>query len=508
MFTHEDEQSWKSQASSWHVNGRTIVRGLHKGTLYGACALIVLFFWQQRYKARATTRTAGWDSSFQPRSLTGYINSQVPDNQACNSKSFTHTIYTSASLHLQDDIQSIARTLEAHPRIDYSAQNPNLTHDELIDKTWVRMAQSSVWLDKFQVYLTVTRIVFYDKGGRQWAVMSFLRGQIHDQDWNELQNYTLEWQGRRILFPKMFDIPSPYIITDPFFGPEDPRLIIEQDLPEAEPVIVFNMISDTRTKQRSMYIFRPFSGSTTVLKIRGRNPEQAEKNWMPFYYGLSIGKKDSLAVPNQHLHFLYRLEPLQVLKCHIHTGLCDFVYKREAVTDRPGRGFKDEEYALRGGSNLYAIKSLSGREVYVGFPRTHIDDICEEAVYRPELMILSSTSETYFDIDYVSAPLDLGDAATEQHSVSGPCTRGRILIVNNIARWNAELDVMTLSFSEDDSTTQVLMVGGVGRLVQSVIKATTTGERSGAGGQAILDCALEAADEHAVDFAAATSLST
>jgi beta-1,2-mannosyltransferase len=121
------------------------------------------------------------------------------------------------------------------------------------------MASSSVWMEQFQVYLTVTRVLFYDKGVRHWPVISFLRGQIHSSDWKEMHNYTIEWQGEKISFPRIFDIPTAYGEGGGFYGPEDPRVIIEQGkfdgIITPEPVIIFNMLVDTESKRRAMYVF-------------------------------------------------------------------------------------------------------------------------------------------------------------------------------------------------------------------------------------------------------------
>lgn len=184
-----------------------------------------------------------------------------------------------------------------------------------------------------------------------------------------------------------------------------------------------------------------------------------------------------------------------MLKCHIETGLCDFVFKQQDMeTLHEGR-----DAVLRGGSNLYPVQNTAGRKgetFYIGFPRTHVDAThCEEAIYRPELMLLSATSETEFHFDYISAPLDFDDIA--DNNAEDPCEQGRILTVNSVARWEARRDVMTLSFAVDNFTTQVLSLRGVGILVRRVIAGLS---RTSRGEEAVLGCALEAAGEHAAAF--------
>lgn len=114
--------------------------------------------------------------------------------------------------------------------------------------------------------------------------MSSLRGQIHDENGQELRNYTIE----RVTFPRVFDIEIPYVREDLFFGPEDPRVVMDA---EEKVIVVFNMISDVQSGRRRMFLFRPFEGKLTRLKVRGREERETEKNWTPFFYGSGNGER-------------------------------------------------------------------------------------------------------------------------------------------------------------------------------------------------------------------------
>lgn len=322
------------------------------------------------------------------------------------------------------------------------------------------MAQSSIWLPKFGVYLTITRVLFYTKGVHHWPVMSFLRGQIHDEDWHELRGYVVEWQGETISFPRIFDIPAPYVVGGGFYGPEDPRIIIEEDMPDAEPVIVFNMMADVQRGNRAMYIMRPFSNDTVVMQIAGHT-RGAEKNWMPFFY-----RPEKTKWPSHYLHFIYDWGPLSVLRCHLLNGWCDFVYTQN-VPDLLKTEHNVSGTVMRGGTNF--IQMTHGTvNTYVGFPKTHIENNCGGASYRPELLLFTASSPNHFHIDYMSESLEFGDAALTEAAKNDPCGEGRILMANSISRWDRPADIMSLTFTVDDVTTQVLRVHGLEKMIAGI----------------------------------------
>jgi 2'-5' RNA ligase len=90
-------------------------------------------------------------------------------------------------------------------------------------------------------------------------------------------NHTITWKNEIFTFALIFDIPAEFEAGGSFSGPEDPRIIIE-GVQDAEPVIIFDMISGISDRLRTMWIFRPFSSHSTVLTIRGAERPIAEKN--------------------------------------------------------------------------------------------------------------------------------------------------------------------------------------------------------------------------------------
>ncbi|KAI5366622.1 Putative beta-mannosyltransferase [Septoria linicola] len=448
---------------SWNPRRRVLRTALFATLLTLTCML----YWRSQVPTPKSLSTPTSDVAL--IDVSGFVNvGGMQKNEKCEAIRHQGQIGVEESLKVDDDLVAIAKSLDDHPMIDYGNGKKEHTFEELVAKTWLRFAQSSVWLEKHQVYLTVTRVLFYDKGVRQWPVISFIRGQIHDRDWRELKGHVIHWHGEQIVFPKIFDIPTPFTIGGGFYGPEDARIIIE-DHPDAEPVIVFNMISDIKTVRRSMYTYRPFSNKATILAIRGKEPGSTEKNWMPFFYKSEDEQESKEPGPNRYIHFVYHFWPLSILRCRLQYGWCDEIYRQD-IPDEHRIDHKDTIYSdtggsLRGGTNFHPVTLAEGKQSFVGFPRTHIDGTCNDGYYRPELAVLSATSDTQFHLDYLSGPIDFGGAVIRNATDS--CAEGRILIANSIARWDrtAADDIMTLSVSVDDSTTDIVRLRGIHSLL-------------------------------------------
>jgi len=332
-----------------------------------------------------------------------------------------------------------------------------------VEKTWARLSGSSVWLPKYRVFLTVTRVIYYDKGKKDWPVISFMTGQIHDRDWTHLPGYTIELESNNMTFPYLFDAPTDYTVGGAFYGPEDPRIILEEGVEDAEPVIIFNMISEESDYLRRMWIYRPFTNHSTMLTIRDADARPlAEKNWAPFFHRSST---DAVTSPNTHLHFVYSLGPLHILKCDLQDGNCDFVFVQKSSLTSASRKhmLQNAPGSMRGGTNFVPvpIDMAPGIHAYAAFPRTHIGIGCAQSTYRPELVVLVSVGP-YFFLTYASEALEFGTAAFTPTALRHPCKEGRILIANSIASWDTHSqDIMTLSFSIDDSTVQVARLQGL-----------------------------------------------
>ena len=443
-------------------------------------------------------------------SLLGYLNSGDFDRFACSELTHYGGLEIQQSFHLDDDLYEIAQSLRDHPAVDYNLVDEELRRDEreMIRRVWARFAMSSVWLEDYKVYLTVSRVIFYTSGRLDIPHMSFLRGQIHNADWQEQRNYTILWENEAITFPRIFDIPAPFVKGDIWYGPEDPRIIIEEGVRGAEPVIIFNMLSDLGVKAREMHAYRPFSGAFTVLTEEGKFTRGGnEKNWAPFFY-----RRDTQAVadgktrrPDNHLYFLYNFLPFTILKCNLLSGRCEQVYQDEAPErhrDHPGR--------MSGGTQFVPIsETASGTVSMLGFPRTHMNAGC--TIYRPEMMLLTGVNGS-FHVEYLSGPIDFKDLAMEGEARADPCGEGHIMIANSVARLQRDMDILTITFSVGDKTSQVIRVRGVMRHVRALKAKSALDLELHRGtqvewatiGQDVIGCSVGAAETYAKELSLST----
>ncbi|EHY56961.1 Beta-mannosyltransferase 1 [Exophiala dermatitidis] len=452
--------------------------------------------------------------------ISGFLNDGKAGQRSCDELRYEGQLQVQTSLYLEDDLVEMATALQGHPMIDYLGMDKEGPFEDAVAKTWARLSGSSVWLEDYKVFLSVTRVIFYNKGVKHWPAISFLRGQLYDEEWNELKNYTISWRGTDMTFPLTFNIPAPYEEGGGFYGPEDPRIIIEDGVDDAEPIVVFNMFSDLKTAIRAMYIFRPFSNVTTILSINGQKERaMAEKNWAPFFHNeretIAVGQKKW---PSQYIHFIHSFGPLTVLKCHIGNGWCDLVYEQKIAEGLAGK-HGDDHGRMSGGTNLVplALKSSPGVHAYVGFPRSHIDVGCKSvSMYRPELLVLTAYGDDFY-LNFLSDSVDFGDAAIPPEGLADPCGEGHILIANSIAKWerSRRKDEMTISFSVADSTVQVLKLHGVHKFLAQLPHLSATLQRDfsqdgetiwdlrwSAVGKDVIACSVEAAQNYSIAVAA------
>lgn len=388
----------------------------------------------------------------------------VPPDADCDPLQVRDSITVNGGFFVEDDILDIASST-VHPLIDYSGRSSK-SFQSTVRETWSRMSGSSVWLEQHSVYMTITRVFFYDGGVRSWPRISFLRAQIHDKDWKALDNYTMQWQGETFTFPRIFDVPTPYEIGGGFYGPEDPRIVVEQGAADAEPIIIFNMVVDQKSSRRGMYLMRPFSNVTAELQIVGEKPRGSEKNWSPFFMPPAESSRGA-RYPSKHVYFIYEYHPLHILKCHAMAGRCESFF-RQTINGGYADKHKhnDTHGVMRGGTNLEMLphQRRAGLTTFVGMPRTHTDFSCTlargEAGYRPEIMLMT-TNGTAFWFDYFSEALDFGNIIFRIPPRDEVCDANRILISNSIARIEPRKDVMTVSFSVNDETVQVARIKGI-----------------------------------------------
>lgn len=383
--------------------------------------------------------------------------------------------------------------------IEDDAKDIGPSYEEWVSSKWARLAGSSVWLPEQGVYLAITRVIYSPSGILHWPTMSFLRAQVFDEEWKELEGHTLNWNGNDMSFPAILDIPTPWEKGGGFFGPEDPRVILEENAPGAEPVVVFNMRIQAEGWPRAMYIHRPFSRFTTVLTIRNEDRAIAEKNWAPFF--LPDSHSTAPVEPSRYLHFVYSMKPLCVLRCSLLSGDCDWAFKQEVPDSATLPEGRHIDGNMRGGTNFVPLpSSTSALRLYASFPRTHIHGVCaDNAIYRPELVVLTVAHGPGFSIAYASGPVDFGSAVLDETARSNPCAEGHILIANSIPRWERQhgSDVMTLSLSVADRTVQIVHLYGVMEFLEG-LPFLEAYERSAAGVESVFGSPWSAAVYQAI----------
>lgn len=438
--------------------------------------------------------------AFNPYRIHGFDNTGIPGgeyigkNLSCSSLAHSAQVGVQESFFLNDNLMEIAADLDKHPMVNYRPTVGRIGEDkfplsQIVEMSWDRLATACVFMQDYGVYLCVSRVMYHPNGKNENCLISFLRGQIFSESWIHLDRYRLKWQDQEIVFPKIFDTKTEYDIGGALYGPEDARIIIEEGVKDAEPVVVFNMISTQSDWKRAIWVFRPFSQRSRILSIRGQEERaQTEKNWAPFFVRESDDNTSMTAMrqPSQHIHFVWRFQPLTVLKCHLISGMCDIVYE-QTTTPELLSYHEDHDASLRGGTQLVPIplshkNSMSfgaaGVQAFAMFPRTHIENAggCGMAVYRPELGVLV-TNTTHFYLSYGSKAVDFGpNMVMDGATVVDVCTAGRIMITNSIARWDmnahdargAQTDIMTLTLSVDDATVQVLRISGIWDLLKSL----------------------------------------
>ncbi|KAH0839234.1 hypothetical protein AYO21_05649 [Fonsecaea monophora] len=435
---------------------------------------------------------------FEPLPIPGFVNTGLPGKRSCDTLKYNSTVGVQKSFFLDDDIKQIALSLDSHPMVDYPDEmmnDPMLEANEIIDKTWARLSGSSVWLPEQKVFLSVTRVIFCPSKTRSVPKMSFLRGQLYNQDWEHLDNHTITWGGQKFTFPLVFDVPTQWEEDGSLYGPEDPRIILEDNVEGAEPVVIFNMIARRTEWKRAMYIFRPFSNYSTVLTIKDADRQHTEKNWAPFFIPneqqhRAIGNSPSKVVatvrhPSDYIHFVYSFKPLRILKCHLRCGDCEFEYEQE-VPDNFMTKHNEDGGSLRGGTNFVPVPLPSSMQidprvrVYAAFPRTNIEKHCDGSFYRPEFVVMINIG-TQFHLAFASESLDFGTSLLDLGPEDDRCDKGRILIPNSVAEWDTSdgHDVMSVTFSVNDETVQVARVQGLLAFVRNLPQFKTLLKKDG-----------------------------
>lgn len=405
----------------------------------------------------------------------------------CDALNHGFEIGVQTSWHMEDDLWQIAGSLSDHPMVKYHSEQVEGRFDlrTLVKDSWARLATACVLLPKDDVYLCITRVVFHAEGSRDHGRASFIRGQVFNKHWIHLDNYQLRWRSQTITFPRIFNVPFDFDREGLWYGPEDARIVIEHDVEDCEPVIVFNMIGSKSDWNRGMWILRPFSLHMVLLTIRSSDRTGAEKNWTPFFLHKSSDTRPAQSQrrpPSTYIYFVRSFGPLEVLKCSLVDGTCDSLFLQTTVKEpedsmdgysylRGGTQFEPIPLgSLVGQASAVGVYDYQGLQAYIALPRTNTGGTkyCQEPFYRPHLAIMI-TDGTNFAMTYGSEPIDFGpDKVIDQASLDDPCGTGRIMIPNGIADWDykattrgEKTDIMTIQVSVNDATVQSLRLSGI-----------------------------------------------
>lgn len=353
---------------------------------------------------------------------------------------------------------------------------------DLVDKFWYRFSGSAIWLKQYQVFFMISRVIYSPKGIKNQPVLSLTYAQIYDKNWHEIHgklivpsNNLKNNQGilfRDLTFPCFLPIPFWHDydqILGKYYGPEDPRLIMVNSHGYEEPLIIFNSYNrkfvDADDDEdiglgkeikfyRSMYMCYPWRFQRGKSNVEGiSSPEfdnhlyneiiefkiknfetvfSSQKNWSPF-----VSSSD-----NSKLKFVYRWTNLDIISCDLFTGDCVFEYKMNKTispTNKIG--------PLRGGTQLVNVNEilpdksilLPNREIFVGFPRTHLDKCgCGKTMYRPNLIILVKDTiddEIFYKVSHISPSLSFDIPIAGWSDPEDLCYDLNILIPYSISKW-------------------------------------------------------------------------
>lgn len=383
--------------------------------------------------------------------------------------------------------------------------------DELqIPEYWFQLAGSSVWLEEYGVHFMIRRVIYCPTAKRNAPSISLTYAQIFDENWNELEDTSLvipDDTGMSdhdfVKFPKFLPVPFYHdvdTLNNRYYGPEDPRITkYKNKFGHYEPLIIFNAYHRKFEKfdddedhtnnieakfYRSMWVCFPFKfqrgkfntdgnidemygkmvySKIEELRIKDRPRQEKQKNWTPFLsYNEQVQNREDIF--NRYLYFIYRWANLEVLRCDVVSGVCDFEYKLY-----PSLLPSTPVGELRGGTALLSINELMvklgidikyylppEREVWLGFARAHIDNCgCGPVMYRPNLVLVvkdkirKKDSESEFDVVYkishVSSSISFdinvfGWNLNQPHMV---CLGNNILIPNGISSWVINQDADT-----------------------------------------------------------------
>lgn len=412
----------------------------------------------------------------------------------CNAIEQDFEVQVSELTSLDVDVEELVRFFMNSGSSVYKEVAPIFEHHipyqfkgHTIAKHWYRLAGTSVWLEQYGVHFMISRLIYSKSGFRNQPAFSVTYCQVFNERWEELKNVELvlptngledlQAQGladgipfTKVSYPMFLSVPSYYndqMLTDRYYGPEDPRLLlVKNEKGYEEPLMVYNSYhrkivnvrKDTEEAEkiqegkgklptkfiefayyRSMFMCFPWQFQkgkrvidevpneqydTTIynkaveLKKVGEERSGVQKNWTPF-----IDFEDrKLFSHDKFIYFVFRWEDLEILRCDLYSyegtaSGCIFVFKTYKTLPP-----EQKVGPLRGGTELINLNALAeendlthyikipeGYEILFGFARAHLDNCgCGSNMYRPNLVVIIKDVRTKtYKIDLVSSFVSL-----------------------------------------------------------------------------------------------------
>ncbi|CCF59167.1 hypothetical protein KAFR_0G01330 [Kazachstania africana CBS 2517] len=426
---------------------------------------------------------------------------------------------------LPDDLVTIRRELtHGGTTLSKELQDHNeekMTEVEIVSKNWFRFGGAAVWLEREQCFVVYSSIMYQPSGMKGIPKISVIGAQAFDKDWNELKGKRIPFHD--ISIPKdvtkelshlekklsysncdnlknsginfyddciaqmtkeklklqqtyeellsRYYMTYPSILNIPFDigsgrgkGAEDPHVILKQNGKYEEPIVIFNMYNNTEGNRR-VYAFHPHRRIDPIVKffIEDIKLSAKEKNWTPFF---PYRDESEISVFSRgFIYFIYAYAPLKIVKCSLNDGICEVVF--EDLN-------KFEHAEMRGATQFVKlptdIPQVEGKQMWIGFPKTHLSDCgCGVSYYRPMLSLLTETNGSYH-LELMVPTMDFNRDVLSWDLKGTYCGGTNIMSPNSIAYWevvdqdaaNGKFeDYLGFTFSEADETTRVVVLRNI-----------------------------------------------
>ncbi|CCH59312.1 hypothetical protein TBLA_0B04770 [Henningerozyma blattae CBS 6284] len=405
--------------------------------------------------------------------------------------------------------------------------------EDIIRKKWFKFGTSSVWLEKEQCYLAISRILYSSEGIKTKPVVSVLRAQTFDKNWKEIigkriprvdvdlpQNLEVELEKVDREFgisfscehlkgnPTAYDkclvkqangylkdsqrrdkLLDRYFVTYPtifrfpfksdgnFLGAEDPHIVLREKNGVEEPIVVFNMDNG---HGRRMHAYLPHRSFDQMIEFKFNDEEMksTEKGWAPFYKR-EYNEESISSLSRGSIHFIYNFQPLEILKCSLNDGLCEKIFQTQSLGLESGSLLKD----VTGGTQFRSLPSslplIENKNIWVGFSKYKATDCkCGHSFYRPMLQVLLESNGVFY-MDLFSPSMDFDSDILSWDEKNFNCGGINQMAPNSIASWEIlkqdvatqkYYDYMTFTYSESDTLSKAMVIKG---LLNYILKTYT-----------------------------------